>query len=248
MSGFRLKVFALHALPSLGVGAGFIVLLLRVWYPAPLDEIFPQLTVICTAVAGALIIGALLTAVLASPGKDRELLKGQITLIVLVQITALGAGVWMTYIDRPLYIAFDTRNFFLITRTELQAGAAAPGVALPGPFEPPQLVFVEQPSDPRQAIESLIAKLSGGGSQATYQPQQYRPFAAHRESVYRAGVSYADTLAKLNEEASAQIEQLALSHPGATLRFYLLIFAEQRGILAIDTRRDKLVGYLDQVF
>src|SRR5690554_5070320 len=108
----RVKAFGVHLLTSAVVALAVVALVFGLWYPAPLatatgvTEIFLILLVVDVC------LGPLLTLLVYKEGK--KTLVMDLTIIVLLQLGALGYGVYTVAEDRPAWLVFSVNRFELI--------------------------------------------------------------------------------------------------------------------------------------
>ncbi|MDO8700932.1 MAG: hypothetical protein Q7J77_00765 [Undibacterium sp.] len=73
--------------------------------------------IVVTLVAVDLVLGPLLTFLVYNPQKKllhfdrKKLLKFDLAIIFLIQVSALSYGVYMSYISRPVYVVYSTNRF-----------------------------------------------------------------------------------------------------------------------------------------
>jgi hypothetical protein len=104
---FRLKVFGLHLLGSTVVLSSILGTLYLGWYHWPGWHLTDVVNVVVVMVGVDVVIGPLLTFVIARSTKPRRVLKRDIAMIVTVQLVALVYGTVSLWHGRPLYYAFS---------------------------------------------------------------------------------------------------------------------------------------------
>lgn len=113
----RIKFFIKH------LSASFIVALLvlgwvfTLWYPAPLAKATGVTHIVLIILAIDVIIGPILGFIIYKAHKKS--LKFDLMVIVLLQIFALGYGVYSVSEGRPVWMAFNGNRFELIRNNEL---------------------------------------------------------------------------------------------------------------------------------
>ncbi|MBV9723911.1 MAG: hypothetical protein JO299_01940, partial [Gammaproteobacteria bacterium] len=122
---FRLRAFALHLAGSacaLGLVLGTLYF---GWYRWPgwyLTAVTRILIIVAIVDLG---LGPTLTFVVANPKKPRRELARDISIIVAVQIIALGYGSITLWHGRPLYYTFSTDRLELVQGSDISAAEAA---------------------------------------------------------------------------------------------------------------------------
>jgi len=104
---FRLKAFALHLLISATVLSVSLGTLYLGWYHWP-GWYLTGVSGVTAVLAGVdVVLGPLLTLVIASPRKPRRELARDIAVIGAIQLAALTYGTTQLWNGRPLYYAFS---------------------------------------------------------------------------------------------------------------------------------------------
>jgi len=109
LTKFRLKYFFAHLSVSLLLACCCLFLVFCIWYPAPLAKAVGVTSLFFMMLAIDVILGPLLTLIVAEKGK--KLLKLDLVIIFLIQIAALTYGLYSISNGRPVWIAFDTLRF-----------------------------------------------------------------------------------------------------------------------------------------
>src|ERR1035441_4048008 len=104
---FRLKALGLHLLASCVVLTFVLGTLYLGWYRWPGWYLADAVQVTLVLAGVDLVVGPLLTFVIASPGKPRGVLARDIAVIAAVQLSALVYGSMSLWNGRPLYYAFS---------------------------------------------------------------------------------------------------------------------------------------------
>src|ERR1700722_4689481 len=104
---FRLKAFGLHLLASATALSLILGSLYFGWYRWPGWYLADAVHVVLVMIGVDVVLGPLMTLIIARPTKPRRELKRDITMIVVVQLCALGYGSVSLWDGRPLYFAFS---------------------------------------------------------------------------------------------------------------------------------------------
>lgn len=111
---FRLKYFFGHLVISLAIALLSLYLVFYIWYPAPIDKAAGVGEIILIMLGIDVTLGPLLTLFLAKEGKKG--LKFDLIVVGLVQLLALGYGLYSVDRGRPIAIAFDINRFELVLK------------------------------------------------------------------------------------------------------------------------------------
>lgn len=109
-----------HFLVSAVVVALAASLVFFAWYPAPWRQMLGVAAIFGIVVVVDLVCGPILTFVLASPKKSRRERWVDLTLVAVVQVSALAYGLWSVYGARPVVLAFEVDRLFVVTANEVQ--------------------------------------------------------------------------------------------------------------------------------
>lgn len=158
-----LRAAAFHLAASAGVAALAAALVFGVWYPHPYRELTGGVSLFLLVVGVDLVCGPVLTAVIFNPRKPRRELVTDIGLVVLIQLAALGYGLYAVAMARPVYAVYEVDRFQVVTRADVQPDALRPdqGGLHRLPWTGPRIIGVRPPRNPRENLDSLDLSLKG---------------------------------------------------------------------------------------
>ena len=168
----RIKFFLVHIITSVIIAFLLTLLVFFIWYPSPLaiavgvTHIFLMLLVI------DVILGPLLGLLVYKEGK--KTLKFDLSVIILIQISALCYGVFSIEQGRPAWLVYNVDRFELVRKNELintNIQQAQPQFQQPSWFKP-QYVATEFAKDIQQRNDEMFAEVLGGISIAQ-RPERY---------------------------------------------------------------------------
>lgn len=117
----KVKAAGLHLLISVVV-VGFVAwLVFGLWFPYPLRVLSGGQQLFWMVVAVDVVCGPLLTAVVFNPRKPRRELALDLTLVALVQLAALGYGVYSLSQARPAVVVFEDDRFVAVPAALIDA-------------------------------------------------------------------------------------------------------------------------------
>jgi hypothetical protein len=176
----RLKAFGLHFTGSATVLLLVLGTLYLGWYRWPGWYLTGVLHVLPVMVGVDVVLGPLLTFVIASPKKLPRVLARDIACIVAVQLVALGYGGMALWNGRPLYYTFSEKELSVTQGIDLQpeeialARQSNPDFA-PHWYSRPRWVWAPLPGDPK--ISNTIVKSAvQGGYDVTAMPRYFKPW------------------------------------------------------------------------
>lgn len=180
--GFRFKAFGAHLLASAAVLAILLGTLYLGWYRWPGWYLADASQVVLVMVGVDLVLGPLLTFVVAGATKPRRTLVRDIAVIAVVQLAALGFGTISLWNGRPLYYAFSENVLQLVQAYDIDARevdlARRQHVPLiPHWYSLPRWIWAPLPEDPAEHARIFASAISGGDD-VIAMPRYYRPWDA----------------------------------------------------------------------
>jgi hypothetical protein len=177
---FRLKAFGTHLLASLAAMTLIVGTLYLGWYRWPGWYLADALQVVFVMASVDLVVGPLLTLVIANPGKGRRELTRDVAMIVGVQLIALAYGSWSLWDGRPLYYAFSESVLQQVQAYDLETGA--PDATQQAPLAPhwystPRWIWAPLPSDPAER-DKIVTGAVTGGDDVISMPRYFKPWDA----------------------------------------------------------------------
>ena len=235
----------LHLLASFWVVALAAGLVFGLWYPFPYDHLSGGRKLFLLLVGVDVITGAALTLVVFNPAKSRSELWRDISVVVVLQLAALGYGMWTVWQARPLYLVYEVDRYKVISAPDVSAEQLK---ALPENLKPqfwagPRTVSVRPPKSAEEHNKVLFEASTGGRDYAE-RPEFYIPYDAETalKSVLRAKPlsvflqkqpSQQEAARKLATEKGADMAQW----------FYLPVVARQDWVAVLD-KQGQIQGFL----
>jgi hypothetical protein len=168
---FRLKAFSLHLLASATALTLILGSLYLGWYRWPGWYLADATQVVLVMICVDVVLGPMLTFIIANKNKSRRELTRDIGIIVVVQLCALVYGSVSLWNGRPLYYVFSEDSLSLkqaydIDVEQANLGRRQNAELAPHWYSLPRWVFVAP------SIASAAAK----GDDVTAMPKFYRPW------------------------------------------------------------------------
>lgn len=245
----RLRVAALvasiHLICSLVVAVLAGVLVFGLWYPHPYRELSGGRELFILIVAVDVICGPLLTLVLFNPSKPRAELLRDLGLVALIQLGALGYGLFTVWLARPLFLVQEVDRFKVIAAPSVGQSALA---ELPIDLKPrwwigPVVVAIREPKNEDERKQVMFESAQGGRDYAE-RPDFYLPYVDESalKSLKRAKPLAVFLQKQPSQQAAAQ--KLA-TEKGADMAqlFYLPVMARQDWVAVLD-KRGQIQGFL----
>jgi hypothetical protein len=170
---------AVHSVCTVLVAAAAAWLVFGVWYAYPYRELSGGRELFLLVVAVDVVCGPLLTFVLFNPEKSRRELCMDLGLVAIVQLAALGYGMWTVLQARPLFLVHEVDRFKVVSAPDLapQALDALTAQLKPKFWMGPQTVGIRPPKSVEEHNNVLFEAAAGGRDYAE-RPDFYVPFDA----------------------------------------------------------------------
>ena len=168
----RLKFFLSHLLLSFLVALLVVGLVFFIWYPSPLNTAVGVTHIFLMLLVIDVILGPLLGLLVYKEGK--KTLKFDLSVIILIQISALCYGVFSIEQGRPAWLVYNVDRFELVRKNELvdtNIQQAQPQFQKPSWFKP-QYVATEFAKDTQQRNDEMFAEVFSGIS-ISQRPERY---------------------------------------------------------------------------
>jgi hypothetical protein len=182
----RYHAFAYHLLISLAVFVVLAWLVVFVWYPDffyAIDGGWEGMRII---IAVDLVLGPVLTLIVYKAGKPG--LKFDLVMIGLFQSTCLAAGVYIVYVERPLFFVYYEKHFYSSSADTFERYA----VPAPDPKRysdtTPAYVISTLPENPIEEADVRRILFQDGLPAWAYQAT-YSPLADHLPEILAEGTA-----------------------------------------------------------
>ena len=169
----KLQAASIHFVGSVLVIGCFVLYALFIWYPTPFLSISGLLSIILILVSVDLILGPILTFFLYKKGKRG--LKFDLAAVVLVQLAALGYGMYTVYQGHPVYVAYAADRFTLVTAQDAKTELAKLPQYQVSTLWKPVFAYAQMPTNAKEAQQVLFDALGGKGD-IDQLPQYYADF------------------------------------------------------------------------
>lgn len=193
----RIRTALTPVLVHLGISAllaaGCAALVFRVWYPSPYDSWVGGRELFFLVVSVDVVIGPLLTAVVFNPTKRRQELWLDLTVIGALQVTALLYGLSSVYQARPVYLAFESDRFRVVSVPDIDMKrlSEAPDALQKLPLFGPQALGVRLLS--AGSVEYLHSvELAVKGLHPAFRPSRWLPYIEVKNQVLNAALPLVD--------------------------------------------------------
>jgi len=236
----KLRAFLIHLGISLTVFGALAYLVVEVWYPDFFFETDGGWQGLRLLLGVDLVLGPLMTLIVYRTGKPG--LAFDLTMIGIVQVVSLAAGVWIVFGQRPLAIVYVDGSFFSVTTQSFkEVGVPVPDLdALPGPY--PKWISVKLPKE-LDAQSTIRRDMLMSGRMLSTRSENYAPFDL--KDLDEKEARQAQEIEDRDRDSHALQPWLA-EHGGeiGDYRFYPFGARYAYSYLGFDSKRERLVGLL----
>lgn len=235
----------IHSLCSVLVASLAAWVVFGVWYTYPYRELSGGRELFWLVVSVDVVCGPLLTLVLFNPKKLRKELWMDLSLVALIQLAALGYGMWTVWQARPLYLVHEVDRYKVISAPDVDAEALA---ALPANLKPqfwagPKTVGIRAPKNAGEHNKVLLEAAAGGRDYGA-RPEFFIPYEG--EAALKS-LKRAKPLAMfLQKHPDQQDAALKLAHEkggDAAQWLYSPVVARQDWVAVLD-QQGQIQGFL----
>lgn len=182
----RLQASAIHLGLSLLIAALAALLVFDVWYPYPYRELSGGRELFLLLVTVDVILGPLITLAVFNRAKPQATLRRDLAVVVVIQLAALGYGMWTVSVARPVHMVFEYDRFRVVHAIDVPPELlekTPPGVeALP--WTGPTLLALREFRDSQERMDATLAAMQGVS--LSFRPDLWRPYAQAVPDILQA--------------------------------------------------------------
>ena len=177
---FRLTALGLHLLASFVVLTIILGLFYLAWYRWPGWYLADVVQVTAVLAGVDVVLGPLLTFIIASTTKPRRMLVRDIAVIATIQVCALTYGAVSLWNGRPLYYAYSEGVLQLVQAYDINPDELALARRLDAPLAPhwyslPRWIWAPLPRDSTEQ-DKIVRSAITGGDDVISMPRYYQPW------------------------------------------------------------------------
>jgi hypothetical protein len=199
----RRKVISAHLIISLSVALTVAAMVFIFWFPAHFRALTGGLHLFITIVAVDVVCGPLLTIFLYKTSKTPLALVIDLALIGLIQLAALGYGLYTLTNARPLAIVFEVDRFRVVSYADIPSSDLPylPSWAKPWGLQNVIVVGLRSPNSTEERLANFDAALQG--VEVGQRPQHWQEYDLNRPAVLqRAQPLHKLRLARADQQAT----------------------------------------------
>lgn len=200
----RVKAFLIHLLFSFFLVLLALYLVYGIWYPQPLDIAVGVSSIYLMMLSIDFILGPLCTFIIYK--SDTKKLMFDVIIILMVQLTAYGYGLWAMEKGRPAWQVFVVDDIELVSPIDLHLSNEQKEFNFSF-FESPQWVAAVYSSNPKIAKQQREDEMFDGISLAT-RPETYQSLKIKSKAVLEK-LQSVDNLQQFNtkEQVTKELHQ-----------------------------------------
>lgn len=237
----RVMAAAIHLTISC-VLAGVVLLgMLFVFYPSPYFQAVGGLDLLTILVGVDVVLGPMITLIIFNPKKKE--LKRDLTIIGLIQLTALIYGAYAMIAARPVFTVFSQDKFMVLTANNIEDELLRKAIRPEFKQLPaigPLVVAIKEPLDKKERENLMFAQALGAGIQ--YMPQYYVPYKEAASDVLQQAKPLA-VLQKQQPTAYAAVmgELPSMNRDEASVVFLPMTARKQVMTVLIDAKSGAII-------
>jgi len=241
----RMRASGIHLGISMAIALLAALLVFLLWYPYPYREVSGGRELFLILVSVDVVLGPLITLAIFNRSKPRRELVRDLAIVGLIQLSALGYGMWTVFVARPVHLAFEIDRFRVIHAVDVPTEMLpqAPEAMQSLPLFGPTLVAVRPFRNPQESFEATMAALQG--AQLGARPDFWQPYPEARERVLVAAKPVRELLQRFPDSAG-HIEQAVMDSGRSldSLRYLPLVGRKSAWTVLLDAATAEAVGFI----
>jgi hypothetical protein len=244
----RFKAAGIHLALSAAIAAAVLWAMLAIWYPRPFFQASGGSRLLFILVSVDIVLGPTITLIIFDLKKKTvRKLAMDLTVIGVLQLSALAYGAYIMFEARPVYIVFVKDRFEVATAADIDPEELA-RVTRPEfrslPWTGPRLVGAKPPADESERQRILMASVMGFTDMHIF-PQLYVPYAEVASEAAAKGMTLAKARELEPEGAAAVARHIAESGLREDDVRYLLVKARKAWLAAaVDAKSGAVLAFL----
>jgi hypothetical protein len=239
----RARAAGLHLLISAAVAAAVATLVFGLWYPGPYRLLSGGRDLFFLVITVDVILGPLLTFAVFDLRKGWPHLRRDLTVIGLIQLGALGYGLYTVLAARPIVMVFEVDRFRVLNSGEIrlqelpQARPEYRTLPLTGPW----LLGTRKPQRGEEANDALFAAVDG--IDIGQRPIFWQPYAESTADALARSRPVTQLLARYPERVAELQDRLREQKIVPASVTFLPVMARGEWVALLD-RSGAIAGFL----
>ena len=241
----RIQASAIHLAISLVIAALSAMLVFGVWYPYPYREISGGRELFLLLVAVDVILGPLITLTVFSRAKPWTELRRDLVVVAVVQIAALGYGLWTVSVARPVHLVFEIDRFSVVHSIDVpdEMLHLTPAGIHARPWTGPTLLALRDFKSNQEQTDATLAAL--GGLDLGARPDLWEPYLLAVPKILKVAKPVSDLSQRFPNQAE-HINAVARSagRDAQSLRYLPMVGRKSFWTVFLDPVTADVVGFL----
>lgn len=235
----RINFFLVHLFVSFMIALLAVIMVFYVWYPSPLAKANDVSHIFLMMLAIDIIIGPLLTLLVYKEGK--KTLKFDLSVIILIQVSAFLYGFYTIAQGRPAWLVFYHDRFDQVTVVEISQKnhEKFKYEYKNAPMLGPKFVAVKFSNNSETRKKDTLLELSG--TTLAMRPERYLPLMDIKDQIREKALNL-ELLRDFN--SPLEIDKILKKYPTATAWLPLKTNTNDMVVL-INTKKAEIVKIVD---
>jgi len=239
----RFTAAGLHFLGSILLFSFLLWVIIKIWYQQPFFSASGGWQGLKIVALVDLVLGPLITLIIYNVNKPKKVMLADLSIIVILQLAALGYGISTIYTQRPVALAFWEQEFYTIPAQALEKQGI--NLATLGQFSDlsPAMIYVEKPTESDQ-LKAMLKVIVDQKIPPTEQLNLYRPINSYLPEVLKHSINI-DEVIKKNTDMAGQLETLLKeTNTKQSENNYLVLKSKYQNIVLVFSSKSIMIGYL----
>jgi hypothetical protein len=182
----RLHASGIHLGISVAIAALAALLVFGIWYPYPYREVSGGRELFLLIVTVDVLLGPLITLAVFNRKKPWAELRRDLATVGLIQLSALGYGLWTVAVARPVHLVFEIDRFRVVHAVDVpdELLGRQPEQVTAMPWLGPTLLAVRPFHTSEETLDATMAALKG--MQIAARPDMWQSYRDARDQVLQA--------------------------------------------------------------
>ncbi|WP_210543322.1 TfpX/TfpZ family type IV pilin accessory protein [Rhodoferax sp. PAMC 29310] len=241
----RLKAGSIHFAISVLIAVLAAALVFGLWYPYPYREISGGRELFSIVVIVDVLLGPLITLAIFNPSKSRRELRLDLLTVALLQLSALGYGMWTVFVARPVHMVFEYDRFRIVHAVDIppELLSRTPPNLAALPTMGPTLLSLRPFVNADEQMNATMIALEGISLSA--QPGLWQPYADAKSEIWKASKPISELKTRFSNQA-AEIDALIAStgRRPETLAYLPLVGRQSFWTVFFDPISGEMIAYM----
>lgn len=241
----KLRASTIHLGISLCAAALAALLVFGLWYPYPYREISGGRALFMLVIAVDVIMGPLITFVIYSKKKPRREILTDFTIVGVLQMLALGYGLWTVFVARPVYLVYEYDRVQVIHAVDVEADmlSKAPPSLQKLSITGPRIIALRAFTDPSEQFDATMQALAGVPLSA--RTDLWQPYASQKEAILKNSRPVRELKERFSNQGALIDDAVSdTGKPADQLRYLPMVDRAKVWTILIDALSAEPMGYL----